>query len=81
LKPGDFFGEIELLRGGKSIAAVRAGTKGPVEVLVVRREDFLRVVEQSPITAEALGRIVDQRLQEHRAAGGRKSFRDFFRGS
>jgi putative ABC transport system ATP-binding protein len=81
LKPGDFFGEIELLRGGKSIAGVRAGTKGPVEVLVVRREDFLRVVEQSPITAEALGRIVDQRLQEHRAAGGRKSFRDFFRGS
>ena len=73
LKPGEFFGEIELLRGGRSIANVRAGANGPVEVLVIKREDFKRVLGQSPITAEALGKIVQERLDEHRAADSRKN--------
>jgi ABC-type lipoprotein export system ATPase subunit len=73
LKPGEFFGEIELMRGGRSIANVRAGADEPVEVLMLRREDFLRVIEQSPITADALGKIVEQRLEDHRAADRRQS--------
>lgn len=72
LKPGEFFGEIELMRGGKSIANVRASADGPVEVLVLTRDDFLRVMDQSPITADALGKIVQQRLDVHRAADSRK---------
>ena len=64
LKAGEFFGEIELLRGGRAIADVRAGHQ-PVELLAFPREDFLRIVEESPITAEALGRIVQDRLKEH----------------
>jgi ABC-type lipoprotein export system ATPase subunit len=73
LKPGEFFGEIELIRGGRSIANVRAGPNEPVELLVLKREDFVRVLEQSPITADALGKIVEQRLVAHRAADSRKS--------
>src|SRR6185436_7720950 len=46
LKPGEFFGEIELMRGGRSIANVRASARGPVEVLAVKQEDFKRVLEQ-----------------------------------
>jgi len=72
LKPGEFFGEIELMRGGRSIANVRAGAKQPVEVLVLKREDFLRVLEQSPITSDALGKIVQQKLEAQRAADSRK---------
>jgi ABC-type lipoprotein export system ATPase subunit len=72
LKPGEFFGEIELMRGGKSIANVRAGANEPVEVIMLKREDFLRVIEQSPITADALGKIVQERLKVHRAADSRK---------
>ena len=72
LKPGEFFGEIELLRGGKAIANVRAGSDEHVEVLTVKREDFKRVIDESPITAEAIGKIVQQRLEVHRAADGRK---------
>ena len=72
LKPGEFFGEIELMRGGRSIANVRAASSGPVEVLAVKREDFKRVLQQSPVTAEALEKIVQQRLEEHRAADSRK---------
>lgn len=66
-----FFGDIELLRGGKSIANVRAGG-APVEVLALPRADFIRVMDESPITAEAVGRIVQKRLEEHRMADPRK---------
>jgi putative ABC transport system ATP-binding protein len=71
LKPGEFFGEIELLRGGKSIANVRASEDGPVELLTIKREDFKRVMDQSPITAEAVGKIVQERLEAHRAVDSR----------
>lgn len=71
LKPGEFFGEIELMRGGKSIANIRASADGPVELLVIRREDFKRVMDLSPITAEAVGKIVQERLKENRTADSR----------
>jgi ABC-type lipoprotein export system ATPase subunit len=77
LKSGEFFGEIELLRGGKSIANVRAGADGPVELLAIKREDFKRVMDESPITVEAVGKIVQERLEVHRAADSRTN-RPFF---
>ena len=40
LGPGEFFGEIELLRGGKSIASIRAGSDGPVELVALHRDQF-----------------------------------------
>jgi CRP-like cAMP-binding protein len=49
---------------------VRAHTKDPVEVLTYPRGDFLRIIGESPITAEALEKVVEERLKEH-AAGGR----------
>ncbi|HNB35121.1 MAG TPA: ATP-binding cassette domain-containing protein [Anaerolineales bacterium] len=67
-----FFGEAELLRGGKSIANVRAG-KAPVEVVAIPRTDFNRVMAESPITMEAVSKIVQKRLQEHRMADPRSS--------
>ena len=67
----EFFGDIELLRGGKSIANVRAGSK-PVELLTLPRAEFVRVMEESPITAEAVGKIVQKRLEEHRMSDPRK---------
>ena len=74
LHSGEFFGEMELLRGGKSIANVRAGSS-PVEVLTLPREDFLRVMNESPITAEAIGKIVQKRLGEQRVADRRAAGR------
>ena len=71
LKPGEFFGEVELLRGGKSIANVRASADGPVELLAIKRDDFKRVMDQSPITVEAVGKIVQEKLEVHRAADSR----------
>ena len=65
LNENDFFGDIELLRGGQAIACVRAGTQSPVDALVVNGEDFMRIIRESPITAEALGKIVAARLKEN----------------
>ena len=70
LQAGEFFGEIELLRGGKSIANVRAGDR-PVEVLALPRADFIRVINESPITAEAIGKIVQTRLDERQISDQR----------
>ena len=67
LKSGEIFGEIESLRGGNSIATLRAGTDEPVEILTVKRDDFLRVIEQSPITAEALQKVIDEKLEKYRS--------------
>lgn len=72
LGAGQFFGEIELLRGGKSLASVRASGDGPVEVLVLPRDAFLNLLKQSPITEETIGKIVQRRLEENRAADRRK---------
>jgi CRP-like cAMP-binding protein len=70
LGPGEFFGEVELMRGGKSIANVRAGNK-PVEVLTLPREDFSRVMKESPITAEAVAKIVQKRVEAHQVVDQR----------
>lgn len=71
LSDGEFFGEMELLRGGKSIANVRAGSR-PVEVLALPRADFIRVMNESPITAEAVAKIVQKRLEAHRTSDYRQ---------
>jgi CRP-like cAMP-binding protein len=72
LGEGDFFGEIELLRGGKSIACVRASSGEPAELLTYPRAEFLRIIEESPITAEALGKVVDERLAQNAEERGKK---------
>jgi putative ABC transport system ATP-binding protein len=77
LSPGDFFGEIELIRGGKSIANVRAANEGPVELLVLSRPDFNQMLDESPLTQEAISNVVQERLKEHKTTDRRGKFRLF----
>jgi len=67
LSPNQFFGEVELLSGGQTIANVRASQVNPVELLAINRRTFLELVKESPLTGEALGRIVRLRLAENRS--------------
>jgi ABC-type lipoprotein export system ATPase subunit len=67
LGPGQYFGEVELLRGGKAIASVRAVADSPVELLALKRDDFHNLLKESPLTEEALGQIVQQRLEENKS--------------
>ncbi len=67
----DFFGEMELLRGGKTIASVRAADK-PVELLEISREDFNWLMQKSPLTEKAISNTVQKRLEEKKQADKRK---------
>jgi MFS family permease len=60
LGPGDFFGEIALLRNVPRTATVRAVTE--VRLLALDRETFLATVAGDPASAEAAGSIVAARL-------------------
>lgn len=64
---GQFFGEIELMRGGNSLATIRAGGDEPVELLIMPHQDFIKMLSGSPLTEEALGKIVQKRLAENQA--------------
>ena len=75
LCPGDYFGEIELLRGGKSIASIRAAPEGPVELLALRPGVFRDLLTASPLTAESLAATVEARLRENRAVDRRRTRR------
>lgn len=77
LEAGDYFGEIELMRGGKSVANVRAAAQGPVELLVLSRADFNQMLAESPLTQEAISSIVQERLKEHKAVDRRAKRRLF----
>jgi ABC-type lipoprotein export system ATPase subunit len=81
LKANDFFGEISLLEGGKAIASVRASLDEPAELLALPREDFLWLMEESPLTEEAICRIVQKRLEENKQADRRRKRRGLFKSS
>lgn len=64
--PGQFFGEIELLRTGmQHIATIRAAENAPVEVAKLSREVFERLMVDSKDTRQALEQVVDQRIAEN----------------
>ncbi len=71
LGPGEFFGEIELIHGGDSIASVRAAPDAPVELVALPHKDFAEMLVGSPLTEEALSRIVQARLAQNRSADRR----------
>jgi ABC-type lipoprotein export system ATPase subunit len=69
MMPGQYFGEIELLRGGRSIATIRAAG-GPVEAYALPCDDFRALLAQSEPTRESIGQVVRERLGENQAARG-----------
>ena len=70
LEPGDFFGEIAILGGGRRSATVTSTS--PVRLLVMFGTEFRRLEAQRPETAERineamqarLGRVSDLALEE-----------------
>jgi CRP-like cAMP-binding protein len=68
LGPGDFFGEIALLRDVPRTATVIATTDSTV--LAIRRLDFLSAVLGNPDSAETVEAVVVSRLVPPLVAGG-----------
>ena len=62
LGPGQLFGEIALLRGTRRTASIRALT--PVDLLVMRGDDFKAMAASSTQFNELLAGVMQQRLSE-----------------
>ena len=71
LHSGQYFGEVELLRGGANIATIRAAPETGVEVGVLDRTLFERLVAESAQTRAQIDRVAQQRLLENTAGRGR----------
>jgi CRP-like cAMP-binding protein len=63
LQPGDFFGELALLREDATHTA-RVCTASPIKALAIRRDDFDRLLEKEPAIAIAMLKTVAKRLAE-----------------
>ncbi len=70
--PGEYFGEVELMRDTESIATVRAVADAPVEVVALDRQTFAELLSESEETRDTLLQIVDARSSENMAARGRR---------
>jgi len=64
---GQYFGEIELLRGGANIATIRAAPDTGVEVAALDRETFTRLIAESEPTKEEIVHVSQERIVENRA--------------
>ncbi len=70
--PGEYFGEIEILRGGNAIATVRAA-EVPVSVLTMDRETFNKLLLKSKSTKDVIEQIVNKRVNENISFRGREA--------
>ena len=70
LGPGQFFGEISLLRGGSATASVRASETGPVELSLLSKDVFHQLLRGSPPTQEMVAKVAEIRLEENLAQNG-----------
>ena len=63
LNPGEFFGDAELMGLRKQVTSVHASVEAPVELLALHHDAFLPLLQSSPLTQEALARIVEKRIE------------------
>lgn len=71
LGKGEFFGEVELMKGGRSIATVRAANTGEVSLAALPRDRFMELLKESPLTEGTLASIVQTRIEQNRIADQR----------
>jgi energy-coupling factor transporter ATP-binding protein EcfA2 len=62
---GQYFGEIELLRGGSNIASIRAGLESGVEVATLDRHTFNGLLSESEPTRQAVEQLAELRIAEN----------------
>jgi ABC-type lipoprotein export system ATPase subunit len=69
---GQFFGEIEMIKGGVSLATARAAGNGEeVEVARLNREEFDKLLGESKETKKLIDEVAAERLKENVARTGR----------
>jgi putative ABC transport system ATP-binding protein len=68
LGEGNFFGEVELMRGGNSIASIRTANGSGTELLALPRNAFLNLLKGSPLTEQAISKVVQKRVEQNRVS-------------
>jgi CRP-like cAMP-binding protein len=63
--PGEYFGEVELMKNTQNIATVRAVMDAPVEVIALDRDTFTQLLHESESTRDALEIIAERRAAEN----------------
>ena len=61
LRPGQYFGEMALIRKGPRRATVRAASDTPATVVALDREAFNRLLDESPALRDELQQIISLR--------------------
>lgn len=78
LGEGQYFGEMELLKGAdaQAIADIKANPHGPVEVIALNRQLFNELMAESTGQRQAIEEVAEKRMVEHKEAikNGRLSF-------
>jgi CRP-like cAMP-binding protein len=70
---GQYIGEIELLRGGNSIATVRAAIDQGAELAALDPQEFATAVAESAAARDAIDQVAGERLAETLPGLGRAS--------
>jgi ABC-type lipoprotein export system ATPase subunit len=65
---GQYFGEVELRRGGRNIATIRADPVMGVEVAAFDRTDFENLITASTAVHDAIDQTITERVAENEAA-------------
>ncbi len=68
LNKGQFFGEIELLNNGRSIANVYADSETAAEIAMIPKDTFHHLMDESPSIQEEFKRIAHERQTENQQA-------------
>jgi CRP-like cAMP-binding protein len=72
MQAGQYFGEIELLRGSANIANIRAATESDVEVAMLDRDEFTQLLGESETTRMVIDQLASARAAENAAARGQE---------
>jgi CRP-like cAMP-binding protein len=66
LTTNQFFGEIELINKQNAIATVRAGNN-PVELALLPKQQFCKIIDESPPTIAYLKQVAQERHEENQS--------------
>jgi CRP-like cAMP-binding protein len=70
LGPGQFFGEVELIGGGNSIASVCAAPGENLELALIPKDVFIQLLNDSPATQRSISALAQSRLEENLTHNG-----------